>query len=481
MKKYWKNDQVRKNIFIGAFLITFYIILSNLSDLADTFSWIFGILTPFILGGAIAFILNVPITKLEKHMFKKPKYQNEKWNGIRRALAMVIVIILTLVAIVAIILLVVPELSKTIVNLAQQVPEGLEKLSKWLAKSTAKYPEVSEKISNFTKNSEKAINTMLSYLSSKGSSIISGGFGVITGILSTVTTIFIGFIFSIYLLGNKDKLALQAKKIIYAMLSEERADKLLRIARLSNRTFGNFISGQCLNAFMLGCEFIIVLSILQMPYALLIGILCMLCALIPILGAFIGLAIGSLLILLVSPVKALVFAIVFTALLQIEANLFYPHVVGSSVGLPGMWVLMSVNVGGSLFGLVGMLILIPVASVLYTLFREHVYKKLAEKEVPADKYLTVPEREEGLLESLKKVKIGSKRERTGTTEILTSEAVDESLDDDANYEEEELRKDIKPTNEIMEEIKEELGVTPVSKETAATPRPKNNNKKKIVR
>ena len=390
---------------------------------------------------------------------------------------MVIVIILTLVAIVAIILLVVPELSKTIVNLAQQVPEGLEKLSKWLVKSTAKYPEVSEKISNFTKNSEKAINTMLSYLSSKGSSIISGGFGVITGILSTVTTIFIGFIFSIYLLGNKDKLALQAKKIIYAMLSEERADKLLRIARLSNRTFGNFISGQCLDAFMLGCEFIIVLSILQMPYALLIGILCMLCALIPILGAFIGLAIGSLLILLVSPVKALVFAIVFTALQQIDANLVYPHVVGSSVGLPGMWVLMSVTVGGSLFGLVGMLILIPVASVLYTLFREHVYKKLAEKEVPADKYLTVPEREEGLLESLKKVKIGSKRERTGTTEILTSEAVDKSLDDDADDEEEELRKDIKPTNEIMEEIKEELGVTPVSKETAATPRPKNNNKK----
>ena len=472
MKKYWKNEQVRKNIFIGAFLITFYIILSNLSDLADTFSWLFGIFTPFLVGGAIAFILNVPITKLEKHMFKKPKYQNEKWNGIRRGLAMVIVILLTIVAIVAIILLVVPELSKTIVNLAQQVPEGIEKLSKWLVKSTSKYPEVSEKISNFTKNSEKAINTALSFLSSKGSSIISGGFGVITGILSTVTTIFIGFIFSIYLLGNKDKLALQAKKVVYATLSEERADKLLRVARLSNRTFGNFISGQCLDAFMLGCEFIIVLSILQMPYALLIGILCMLCALIPILGAFIGLAIGSLLILLVSPIKALIFAIVFTALQQIDANLVYPHVVGSSVGLPGMWVLMSVTVGGSLFGLVGMLILIPIASVVYTLFREHVYKKLAEKEVPPDKYLTVPERDEGLLESLKKVKIGGKRERTGNTEILTSEADDDDEDD-----EDKIPRDVKPRDEIMDEIKEELGVTPMTKDTARPEQSMRKNKR----
>ena len=205
---------------------------------------LFGVFSPFILGGAIAFILNVPISKLEKHMFQKPKYQNEKWAGRRRGLAMVIVILLTLVAIVAIILIIVPELSKTIVNLAQQIPEGIEKLSKWLVKSTKKYPEVSEKIQNFTKNSEKAINTALSFLSSKGSSIISGGFDVITGILSSVTSFFISFIFSIYLLGNKDKLALQAKKVVYAILSEERADKLMRIARLSNRTFGNFISGQ---------------------------------------------------------------------------------------------------------------------------------------------------------------------------------------------------------------------------------------------
>ena len=296
----------------------------------------------------------------------------------------------------------------------------------------------------------------------------SGGFDVITGILSSVTSFFISFIFSIYLLGNKDKLALQAKKVVYAILSEERADKLMRIARLSNRTFGNFISGQCLDAFMLGCEFILVLSILQMPYALLIGILCMLCALIPILGSFIGLAIGALLILLISPIKALIFIIVFTALQQFDANFVYPHVVGSSVGLPGMWVLMSVTVGGSLFGLVGMLILIPVASVLYTLFREHVYKKLAEKDVDPDKYLTVPEKEEGLLESLKKVKIGGKRseKKAGNADDMID---DDDDDDDGEDDDDDSDDDdeVKSAEEIMEDIKEEIGITPMAKNTGA--------------
>ena len=188
-------------------------------------------------------------------------------------------------------------------------------------------------------------------------------------------------------------------------------------------------------------------------------------------------------ILLVSPVKALIFAIVFTALQQLDANLVYPHVVGSSVGLPGMWVLMSVTVGGSLFGLVGMLILIPIASVVYTLFREHVYKKLAEKEVPEEKYLFVPEREEGLLESLKKVKIGGKRERTGNTEILTSEDaadidIEKSTDvKPANEKSMDVKSEVaKPRDEIMDEIKEELGVTPMNKETAVPVKTKNKKK-----
>ncbi|SEF71714.1 Predicted PurR-regulated permease PerM [Eubacterium ruminantium] len=408
MKEYWKDEAVRKRIFTGAVLIILYLILSNLSDMADVFSNAVSIFSPFILGAAIAFILNVPISKLEKHLFKKEKYQNEKWHGRRRALSMVIVITLAIVIVVLIILLIVPELSRTIVSLAKQIPEGIENISTWLIKVTRKYPEVSNKIAEYTKNWEKTLEPALDYLQSKGASIISNSFGIITGIVTSVTSFLISFIFSLYIISSKERLSRQGRQIIYSLLSVEKADKLLGTLRLANRTFSNFISGQCLDAFMLGCEFIIVLSIAGMPYVLLIGIMIMLLALIPILGAFIGLGIGFILILLVSPIKAVIFAILFTILQQVDANLVYPHIVGSSVGLPGMWVLMSVTVGGSLFGLPGMLVLIPISSVIYALFREHVAKKLNEKAVPSDKYMLAPPAEEQESVLSKEIKIGRK-------------------------------------------------------------------------
>ena len=390
MKQYWKNETVRKYIFIGSFLIIFYLVLNNLSDMATVLGNIIGIFSPFLLGAAIAYILNVPISRLETHLFKKPKYQTDKWAGRRRGLSMLIVITLTIVAIVIILITVIPDLSRTLVSLAHQAPEGMEKLSKWLVKQTAKYPKVSEKVVEYTKNWEKALEPAFNLLASKGLSIISGGFGFISGVVSSVTSFFIGIIFSLYLLAGKERLSRQGRQIVYSSLAPEKADKVMSILRLANRTFSNFISGQCLDALLLGCEFIIIMTVTGMPYALLISILIMILALIPIIGAFIGLGIGVILILLVSPIKALIFAIMFTVIQQIDANLVYPHIVGNQVGLPGMWVLMSVTVGGSLFGLVGMLVLIPIASVIYAIFREHVNKKLKEKEIPESKYMIDP-------------------------------------------------------------------------------------------
>jgi len=395
MRDFWKDEKVRKQIFIGAVLIILFLILSNLYVLADIFTGTLSIFSPFILGAALAFILNVPVTKLEQHLFSKEKYQTEKWHGRRRALSMVIVILLAVVIVVFIIITIVPEISKTIVSLARQIPEGIDKFSHWLLQKTEKYPKASAKITEYTQNWEKALEPMMDYLEEKGISIISNGVGIISGVLSSVTSFLISFVFSLYIIGSKERLSRQGRQIIYSVLSTERADKLLHILRLANKTFSSFISGQCLDAFMLGCEFIIVLSLTNMPYVLLIGVMIMILALIPMLGAFIGLAVGFLLILLVSPVKAVIFAVLFIVLQQVDANLIYPHIVGSSVGLPGMWVLMSVTVGGSLFGLVGMLVLIPIASVIYAIFREHTYNRLKEKAIPEDKYMTAPPVERG--------------------------------------------------------------------------------------
>ena len=174
---------------------------------------------------------------------------------------------------------------------------------------------------------------------------------------------------------------MQIRKVFFAFLPKEKADVFFKVCSLTYRTFANFLTGQCLEAVILGCMFVVILSILRMPYALLIGVLIAFTALIPIFGAFIGCAVGSFLIFMVNPKQAILFIIVFLVLQQIEGNLIYPHVVGNSVGLPAIWVLVAVTLGGNLMGIVGMLIFIPLVSVIYTLFKEWVSERLEQKKV----------------------------------------------------------------------------------------------------
>ena len=201
----------------------------------------------------------------------------------------------------------------------------------------------------------------------------------IGSIVSGVTTFVIAFVFALYVLLQKEKLNVQMRKVMYAFLPEARVEWCLEICSLTGKSFSSFLTGQCVEALILGTMFFIVMSILNMPYALLVGVLIAFTALIPIFGAFIGCIVGAFLILMVNPLQALIFVIVFLVLQQIEGNLIYPKVVGSSVGLPSIWVLAAVTIGGNLMGIVGMLIFIPIVSVVYTLFRASVYKHLKMK------------------------------------------------------------------------------------------------------
>ena len=207
---------------------------------------------------------------------------------------------------------------------------------------------------------------------------------VIGGVVSGVSTFVIALIFSFYILLQKEKLGRQGRQVLYALLPERRADRTLEILRLSSRTFSSFLSGQCLEACILGTLFVAAMTIFRMPYALLVGVLIAFTALIPIFGAFVGLGIGAFLMLMVNPMDALIFTITFFVLQQIEGNLIYPHVVGGSVGLPSIWVLVAVTVGGSMMGVVGMLLFIPLCSVLYALLREAVHGRLAQKKAHGD-------------------------------------------------------------------------------------------------
>ena len=181
---------------------------------------------------------------------------------------------------------------------------------------------------------------------------------------------------------QKEKLSIQVQKILYAFLSEKKSKRVIEIGRLTSDTFEHFLSGQCVEAMILGLMFFISMSIFRLPYALLTGVVIAVTALIPVFGAFIGLVIGSFLIVMVSPIQALGFVVLFFVLQQIEGNLIYPRVVGGSVGLPSIWVLAAVTIGGKLFGVAGMFLFIPVCSVLYALFREFVFDKLKRKKIP---------------------------------------------------------------------------------------------------
>ena len=283
--------------------------------------------------------------------------------------------------IVLVIFVVVPKLSSTVAGIAVQIEMAIPRAQEWLEDIFRNNEQMTDWLNSQEVNWETMAQTALNMIQNGAEGVVASMVVAAKGIISAVYTFVIAMVFSCYILVQKEKLQVQARKLLCALLPAIHAERVLYIFSLSYRTFTNFITGQCLEAVILGSMFFVVMSIMGFPYALLVGILIAVTALIPIFGAFIGCAIGAFLILVVNPTQALAFIILFLVLQQIEGNLIYPHVVGNSVGLPSIWVLVAVTVGGSLMGIAGMLIFIPFVSVLYTLLREWVYRRLKEKKI----------------------------------------------------------------------------------------------------
>ncbi len=376
-----KKDKVKIYLFVGAMLILLYWGLNHLNMISQIFSGLINIIMPFIIGGAIAFVFNVPMRSIEKHMFTKDKYKTPRIIFLKRVISYVITLLGISAIITMALLVVIPELISTISDIVRKVPGAIDSVIAWANSMVAEYPQISDYISSLTIDWEALTKSAINFVSNQSMGIITGSIGAVSGIFSWFATVFIAFVFSIYILFQKEKLIRQAKKIVYALLPNNRAQQIIRVVKLCNTAFSNFISGQCLEAVILGLMFFIAMSLFRMPYALLIGVVIAVMALIPIVGAFIGCGVGVLLIAMVDPVQALIFLVMFLVLQQIEGNLIYPYVVGNSVGLPGMWVLVAVTVGGSLFGVAGMLTFIPICSVLYVLLREYINSRLKAKNI----------------------------------------------------------------------------------------------------
>ena len=382
-----KKTMLRLFLVIAAGIL-FYWITCEMDKVAAIITKIAKIFSPFVTGAIIAFILNVPLRAYERLL------KGIKKEGLRRAIAIVLTILSVLIVLAAVMILLVPQLAITIVQLFTAIGELPTWIEDFVRKFLEKYPQVNtwlaENVDMTSMNWGAIIKDLFPTLSEIVTGLFTKAFSMVGTFASGLIDAFLAVVFSIYCLFNKDKLARQGRKILYAFLPELYADRVVRVLRLSNVTFSNFLSGQCVEACILGSLFAVAMALFKMPYIPLISVLIAVTAFIPIVGALIGCFVGAFLIGVTNPILAVYFVIMSIVLQQLENNLIYPRVVGTSIGLPGMWVLVAVSVGGAIMGVGGMFLMIPLSSVLYSLFRLYTNKCLSKRNVDDDKLVGHP-------------------------------------------------------------------------------------------
>ena len=385
---------LKKILLIITYAIVLCLALLNLDVVFKVFSYLFNLLKPFLYGFCLAFILNIPLSKFEgmiknrkskkKAKQKESKNIPEKKNTKLRVLGIIVSLLIFIGIICLTMFLVIPEIINTFNIFKENIPAAFAKCQEWLADMMSNYPDIFEKIRSYTPDWQAIDTDITNVIKNAAAGIIGGSIRFIIGLFSGVFNFFMGLVFAIYMLMQKETLVRQLKKLVNACVSESKASKLLYIGKITNNTFKKFFGGQFVEAVLLGTLCFIGMQIFRMPYALTISVLIGVTALIPVFGAFFGTAIGAILILAVNPMQALWFVVFIIVLQQIDGNLIYPKIVGDSVGLPGIWVMLAVLLGGNSLGIIGMLVAVPIASVIYKLIQEKVNKNKSMEQVKVE-------------------------------------------------------------------------------------------------
>ena len=383
------DKSVLKKLFVlAAGCILFAWLVLDTARATAMFSTVWNLISPFVVGAGIAFVFNVPMRAIERQL------ADIRRAGFRRLLSIVLTILCLVLIIMFVFELLIPQIRLTVASLSQTIPVFIEGLAAKLMVMMQDHPELRAWIQEALKLESLDWNTILTetlgFLSNQMSAVMGGAVSVIGSVTGAIINTVVSIAFAIYCLSRKEILSRQGRRLLYSFLSENHADQVIRVLRLTNSTFSNFISGQCLEACILGCLFAVAMAIFKMPYISLVSVVIGVTALIPVVGAFVGCILGAFFILVNNPIQALTFVIMFLVIQQLENNLIYPRVVGTSIGLPGMWVLVAVSVGGDLMGVGGMLLMIPVTSVIYALLREFTDKRLAERGIPPEKLQNQP-------------------------------------------------------------------------------------------
>ncbi|MGH2064589.1 AI-2E family transporter [Aerococcus urinaeequi] len=361
------NGPTKQGVQWLALIAVFILALINWSYLVQTISMIWSVVFPLILGGMIAFVLNLLMTWIEKYLY--PNAKNKYLKASRRPVAIILAVLIVCLVIAATVVIVVPQLASAVMTLIDVIPEAIQNLTDWFNRQEALVPLVDELANQVNIDWGSMFSSVASGINSLASNVATTSVSVLTTSVGAVTNIFLGILFAIYILFSKEKLGKQVDRLLTVYVRDDIHQLIENVAHVANETFSKFISGMVTEAIILGALVTAGLFILQIPYAAMLGVLQGVMALIPIIGAFLSGAVGVVILLALSPTYAVVYLIFVFFVQQLEGDLIYPRVVGDSIGLPSMWVLFAVTVGGGLMGIPGMLIGVPVLATIYKIIK----------------------------------------------------------------------------------------------------------------
>ena len=372
IKNYFTKSTI-SNIITVCTAVLLYLSISNFDIVRKILGTVYGVISPFVVAFVVAFLLNTPVKWFERNFFGKLKC--------KRGLSIVCTYIITAFAITVLVVLVAPQVRDSIINVINSIPEYIREITHIVEKLTNQYhwdPAFADSIT-------ETMSTALKSLSTMALNLIPQIFNVSVSLGSFVIDMFMAVIASIYMLMTKERLVFQIKKILYSFLKEKKADRIIEIGNRTNLMFSKFINGKIIDSIIIGIICFMGSVFIYSPYALLLGVIIGVTNIIPFFGPFIGAIPSILILLMVSPWDALIFAIFVLALQQFDGNILGPKILGDSTGLAPIWVLVAITIGGGLFGFVGMIAGVPTFAVLYSLLSENMDKRLAKKNIVADK------------------------------------------------------------------------------------------------
>ena len=374
------KKNIKRVLLLIACAILLYWGLNNLSVLGGLLSSILSLFSPLLIGVGIAYVMNLLLMAIERLWDKALKKAPELWRvKLKRPICLTLAFLLFLGIIFAIIFILIPRLEEAGTSLVANVPTYITQIQGWWDSLAAFAADHGITLPELSMNVEDATKFITKLLTSNGDSVVNTTINITTSILGALVNVLLALVFSVYMLAQKEKLVAQGKRLLLAALPKKAGERTMHILKLTNGAFSSFVTGQVTEAFILGTLCCLGMLILRLPYALPVSVIISFTSLIPIFGAWIGAATGAFLIVFVSPVKALTFLIFLLILQQVEGNLIYPKVVGKSVGLPGLWVLAAVTIGGGAFGVLGMLLGVPVCSVIYALVQDYLRAQPAQQ------------------------------------------------------------------------------------------------------